>query len=181
MLTRAGVGAERVLITGASGGVGSAAIQLAKRRGASVTGIAAAAKADQVLALGADRVVHRGDSVLKEIGPEAVDVVVDLVGGDQWPELLDVLVTGGRYVTAGAIAGPIVELDLRTLYLRDLTLFGSTYTDDSVFADVVRYTKLGDIRPLVAGTYPLADIAQAQRDFMAKRHTGNLVLIPPVD
>jgi len=179
MLTRGGVGADRVLITGASGGVGSAAVQLAKRRGAEVIGIAAQAKAGGVMALGADRVVHRGLSLLDEPGPQSVDVIIDLVGGAQWPELLEVLKTGGRYVTSGAIAGPIVELDLRTLYLRDLTLYGSTYTDDSIFASVVRYIENGEVRPVVGGTYPLKDIALAQQDFLTKRHTGNLVLLPP--
>lgn len=179
MLTRTSVGAERVLITGASGGVGSAAVQLAKRRGAAVIGIAAEAKAAAVIALGADRIVHRGKSVLKELGAASVDVVVDLVGGEQWPELLDVLKSGGRYVTSGAIAGPIVELDLRTLYLRDLRLLGSTHTDDEIFVNVVRYVENDEIRPVVAATYPLADIAKAQQDFLAKRHTGNLVLFPP--
>jgi len=181
MLTRAAVGAERVLITGASGGVGSAAVQLAKRRGAEVIGIAAEAKAAAVTALGADRIVHRGRSVVAELGAASVDVVVDLVGGDEWPELGEVLVTGGRYVTSGAIAGPIVELDLRTLYLRDLTLYGSTWTADEIIANVVRYIEADEIRPVVAATYPLADIVRAQQDFLAKRHTGNLVLIPPPD
>ena len=169
MLTRASVGAERVLITGASGGVGSAAVQLAKRRGAEVIGIAAETKAEGVIALGAD------------LGAGTIDVVVDLVGGSEWPELLDVLRIGGRYVTSGAIAGPIVELDLRTLYLRDLTLFGSTYTDDSIFANVVRYIEAGEVKPVVAGTFPLGEIAAAQRAFLDKKHTGNLVLIPPAD
>ena len=181
MLTRASVGAERLLITGASGGVGSAAVQLAKRRGAEVIGIAAEAKADGVMALGADRIIHRGRSLRDEPGPQSVDVVVDLVGGAQWPELLETLKTGGRYVTSGAIAGPIVELDLRTLYLRDLTLYGSTWTDDSILANVVRYIENGELTPVVAGTFPLAEIAAAQQAFLEKKHTGNLVLIPPAD
>ncbi len=180
MLTRAGVGAERVLVTGASGGVGSAAVQLAKRRGAEVVGVASAAKAHAVLNIGASRVVHRGKSLLAELGPQSVDVIVDLVGGNQWPELLDVLASGGRYVTSGAIAGPIVELDLRTLYLRDLTLLGSTHTSDEILHNVIRYVEAGEIRPLVAAIYPLADIAAAQQDFLAKHHIGNIVLIPPL-
>ena len=180
MLDRASLGAERVLITGASGGVGSAAIQLVKRRGAEVVAVAGAAKADEVRGLGADAVIDRDADVVDALGAASFDLVVDVVGGPTWPRLLDVLRTRGRYVTAGAIAGPIVDLDLRTLYLRDLTLFGCTYQDDGVFANLVSYIERGEIRPVVAQTYPLKDIAAAQADFLAKRFVGKLVLVPPV-
>ena len=86
---------------------------------------------------------------------------------------------GGRYVTSGAIAGPLVELDVRTLYLKDLTFYGCTYQDDAVFENLIAYIERGEIRPLVARTYPLQDIRQAQEDFLAKRFTGKLVLVPP--
>ena len=181
MLQRAGLGAERVLVTGASGGVGSAAVQLSRRRGAHIVAQAGAAKADEVRALGADEVVDRNAHLPEAMESASVDVVVDLVGGERWPQLLDVLRTGGRYVTAGAIAGPMVELDLRTLYLRDLTLIGCTFQEDGVFQRLVSYIENDEIRPVVAGTYPLKDIARAQSDFLAKRFTGKLVLIPPPD
>jgi NADPH:quinone reductase-like Zn-dependent oxidoreductase len=123
MLHRANLQAgERVLITGASGGVGSAAIQLAKRRGAEVTAVAAYGKIGEVQALGAHRVIPRGESVLRHLGSNAADVVIDLVAGPHWPELLEVLRRGGRYAVAGAIAGPIVQLDVRTLYLTSASL-----------------------------------------------------------
>ena len=179
MLEKASVGAETVLITGASGGVGSAAVQLAKRRGASVIAIASNSKANDVRALGADKVIDRDSDIVAELGEFSVDVVVDLVAGPQWPYLLDVLKRGGRYVTAGAIAGPIVELDVRTLYLKDLSFFGSTYQDASIFEKIIRYIENGEIKPVVAQSYPLKDIAQAQQDFLAKKHTGKLVLVPP--
>jgi NADPH:quinone reductase-like Zn-dependent oxidoreductase len=178
MLARAGVGAERVLITGASGGVGSAAVQLAVRRGAEVVAVASPDKAPEVRALGAAVVVPRDGDLLAAPARESVDVVVDLVGGPHWPALLEVLRRGGRYVTSGAIAGPLVELDLRTLYLKDLSLLGSTWQPRHVFEDLVGYVERGEIRALVARTYPLADIVQAQRDFLAKRFTGKLVLVP---
>ncbi len=181
MLHRAGVGAERVLITGASGGVGSAAVQLAKRRGAEVIAICAASKAEEVRALGADRTIDRNADLVATLGRNSIDVVVDIVAGPSWPQLLDVLRLGGRYACAGAIAGPITELDVRTLYLKDLTLYGCTFQEDEVFQNLVRYIEAGEIRPVVAKTYPLADIADAQRDFLSKTHTGKLVLIPPQD
>ena len=68
---------------------------------------------------------------------------------------------------------------MRTLYLKDLSLFGCTFQDDVVFENLVRYIEAGEIRPVVAKTYPLKDIAIAQEDFLAKKFTGKLVLIPP--
>ena len=179
MLHRAQVGAERVLVTGASGGVGSAAVQLAKRRGAYVIALASARKQDEVAALGADEVIDRNADLVAALGRDSVDVVVDLVAGDGWPALLDVLKRGGRYATAGAIAGPLVELDVRTLYLKDLTLIGCTFQDDIVFENLVGYIERNEIRPVVAKTYALADIAEAQQAFLDKQFTGKLVLIPP--
>jgi len=180
LLTRAAVTAgEWVLVTGASGGVGSAAVQLAKRRGAEVIAIAAPDKADAVTAVGAGRVLSRDADLLTALGSESCDVVVDVVGGPQWPLLLEVLRRGGRYAVSGAIAGPMVDLDLRTLYLKDLTLIGGTVLDSGTFAQLVGYIERGEIRPLLAATYPLSAIAEAQADFLAKQHTGKLVLIPP--
>ena len=179
MLCRASVGAEMVLVTGSSGGVGSAAVQLAKRRGACVIGIASASKADDVRTAGADEVLDRDADLVQALGRNSVDVVIDLVGGDGWPPLLDVLKVGGRYATAGAIAGPLVELDVRTLYLKDLSFFGCTFQEDEVFENLVSYVERGEIRPIVAKTFPLEQIAQAQEMFLAKEFTGKLVLIPP--
>ncbi len=178
-LHRVGVDAtDTVLILGASGGVGSAAVQLAHRRGATVVAVTGASKAAAVRALGADRLVERGADLVEVLGRDAVDVVVDLVGGPTWPTLLAVLRRGGRYVTAGAIAGPIVELDLRTLYLKDLTLCGATYQEAGVFERLVGYIERNEIRPVVHATYPLAEIASAQAAFLAKDFVGKLVLVP---
>jgi NADPH:quinone reductase-like Zn-dependent oxidoreductase len=181
MLHRAGVGAETVLVTGASGGVGSAAVQLARARGATVIALASRAKQADVLALGADQVVDRTSDLKAAVGSNSIDVVLDVVGGPGWPQLLDVLRVGGRYAASGAIAGPLVELDLRTLYLKDLTLLGCTFQDEAVFENLIRCIEGGTIRPVVARTYPLRDIVAAQQDFLAKSHVGKLVLIPPQD
>ena len=179
MLQRAGLDAERVLVTGASGGVGSAAVQLAKRRGAHVTAQVSASKKAAVMALGADEVVERDADVVTSSGGGRLDLVVDVVGGERWAHLLYLLRAGGRYVCSGAIAGPVGALDLRTLYLRDLTLFGCTFQDEGIFENVVSYIERGEIRPTVAKTYPLANIVTAQTDFLAKQFTGKLVLLPP--
>ncbi|MEH6649069.1 MAG: alcohol dehydrogenase family protein [Motiliproteus sp.] len=179
LLTRANLtAADTVLITGASGGVGSAAVQLAKRRGAKVIAIAGASKADEVLALGADRVIPRGTDLVDALGEKSVDVVVDLVAGEQWSSLLEVLKPCGRYAVSGAIGGPLVELDVRTLYLKDLSFFGCTMLEKRVFPNLIGYIERGEIRPALAKTYPLTEIVRAQKDFLIKAHTGKLVLIP---
>ncbi|MFE5838172.1 alcohol dehydrogenase family protein [Arthrobacter sp. NPDC056493] len=179
MLHRAGVGAERVLITGASGGVGLAAVQLAKRRGATVTAVCSAVKAGQVLAEGADRAIDRGTDLVAELGRNSFDVVIDIVGGSQAGQLLDLLRAGGRYAIAGAISGPLAQIDLRTIYLKELSLLGCTFQEDRVFENLISYIEANEIHPVVSKTYPLADIAQAQEDFLSKKHTGKLVLLPP--
>jgi NADPH:quinone reductase-like Zn-dependent oxidoreductase len=179
MLARAQVARrEIVLVTGASGGVGSAAVQLAALRGAHVIAMAGASKAAQVAELGAARVLEREADPVAALGRESVDAVIDVVGGAQFPALLDTLRPGGRYAVAGAIAGPMVALDLRTLYLKDLRLIGCTVAEPDVFENLVRHINDGRIRPVVARTYRLAEIAEAQRAFLAKRHTGKIVLVP---
>lgn len=179
MLHRAGLGAERVVITGASGGVGLAAVQLAKLRGAEVIAVASHSKATVVLGAGADHVIDRRADLVTELGTRSVDVAVDVVGGAGVNGLLSVLRRGGRYAIAGAIAGPLAGIDLRTVYLNDLSLFGCTFQDDEVFENIVRYVNESRIRPLVSWTYPLREIHRAQEDFIAKRYPGKLVLIPP--
>ncbi len=163
MLTRANVGAsDVVLVTGASGGVGSAAIQLAKARGAQVIAITSPSKAEALLALGASQTLDRHADLVQALGKNSVTVVIDLAAGPQWPSLLEVLKPFGRYATAGAIAGPMVELDVRTLYLKDLSLFGCTVLGDSVFANLVRHIEAGDIQPLVSQVFPLDQIREAR-------------------
>ncbi|MEL6283087.1 MAG: alcohol dehydrogenase family protein [Pseudomonadota bacterium] len=180
MLHRARVSpGDHVLVAGASGGVGSATVQLAKRRGARVTAITSASKADLLLELGAARALDRHADLVAELGSESVDVVVDNVAGPGFPNMLKVLKRGGRFVSSGAIAGPIVDLDMRDMYLKDITLIGCTAWDEPVFPDLIGYIERGEIRPIVAATYPLSEIAKAQEDFMAKTHFGNFVLIPP--
>ncbi len=176
MLIRAGVAEGwRVLVTGASGGVGLAAVQLARLRGAEVIGQTSPAKADAVRAAGAVT-IGRDDL------PEApVDAVIDLVGGPNWARVLSALRPGGAYAVAGAIAGPIVPLDLRDLYLKDWTFHGCTWQAPGVFESLMGWVNSGRLRPLVSKTYPLAEIAAAQADFMAKTYPGKLVLIPPTE
>ena len=170
---------ETVLVTGASGGVGSAAVQLAKRRNARVIAVCGRDKADEVRALGADCTIPRDESLYGVLSKESVDVVLDLVAGPLLTELLDVLKKGGRYCVAGAIAGPLVELDVRTLYLKDLSFFGCTFQEDEVFANLISYIERGEIRPPVGRTFPLREIRSAQEHFLSKATCGKLVLDVP--
>ncbi len=183
LMARVGPG-DTVLVTGASGGVGSFLVQIAKYLGATVIAVAGASKADAVKALGADSVFPRETAGLEAAVRAATDgrgvsVVADVVGGDSFPILLSLLRRTGRYVTAGAVAGPIVELDLRTLYLMNLEFYGSTVFRSDTFPALLKAVAAGAVTPAVAKTYPLRDIREAQQDFLEKRHVGSLVLLPP--
>ncbi|MEO0929540.1 MAG: alcohol dehydrogenase family protein [Pseudomonadota bacterium] len=180
MLSRAQVTArDCVLVPGASGGVGGALVQLAKRRGARVIAMASEAKHHDVARLGPDRILPRAPHDLRHaLGNEKITVVADVVGGPDWPKLIDVIERGGRYTCSGAIAGPMVTLDLRTFYLRDLTFVGSTVITAEVMPNLIRYIQDGEIKPALAATYPLTQLHEAQAAFIAKEYTGNIVVIP---
>lgn len=180
MLIRANVtDKDTVLVPGASGGVGGALVQLAKRRGARVIAMASEAKHADVAELGPDMILPRASENLRmALGDEKISVVADVVGGPYWPNLIDILERGGRYTCSGAIAGPMVDFDLRTFYLRDLTFTGSTVIDPQVMHNLVKYIEAGEIKPALAATYPLEELREAQAAFIAKQHTGNIVVIP---
>lgn len=184
MLDRARVAEdERVLVTGASGGVGSGIIQLCRARGAIPYAVTSAGKAEQVRAIGAEDVVLRGEGDLVEqveavLGGQPLDVVADLVAGDMFNDLLRVLRPEGRYTTSGAIAGPVVQLDLRTMYLKHLELHGSSQGTRTAFRRLVGYIEDGAIDPLLSGTFPLSRFHEAQQAFMDKKFVGNLVVVP---
>jgi NADPH:quinone reductase-like Zn-dependent oxidoreductase len=184
MLKRARVRAgETVLVTGASGGVGSALVQLAGLRGARVVAVVGAGKEERAGLLGADATVRRdapdlAAAIRGAAGDAEVDVVADVVAGPAFGDLLGVLAPLGRYVVAGAIAGPVVRADLRTVYLRQLELIGSSFGTHEDFAEVVECAASGRLRPLLAGTYPLEELREAQRAFVAKDFFGKLVVQP---
>jgi len=181
MLERVGLSAgQTIAITGASGGVGSAGVQLAKRRGATVVAVAGRSKLEAVATLGADEVVAREHDDVPAAAMDAasanIDVVFDVVGGHDFASWLQALRRGGRYVTAGAIAVPVVDLDLRTLYLNDLELYGTTVFGPGLFANLVDYIERDEVRPVVAATFSLDQIHAAQEAFVAKQHIGNIVV-----
>jgi len=184
MLDRASVKAgDVVLITGASGGVGSALIQLANRRDARTIAVSSKGKVNEVESIKPDEILLReSDSFIDEVMSltlgNGVSVVADVVGGNIWPQLLEVIMHGGHYVCSGAIAGPMVEFDLRTFYLKDLTLVGATIVPSGTFGNLVSYIERKEIRPLLAEVYHLKDLKKAQASFIDKSHFGNIAVYP---
>lgn len=182
MLRRAGVAAgDRVLVTGASGGVGSGVIQLCLARGAIPYGVVGAGKEEQVRAIGAAGTVNRGEGDLVEAvsraaGHGPIDVVIDTVAGPMLADLIEVLRPGGRYATCGAIGGPMVEIDMRRVYLKNIAIHGASQGTRRDFAAIRDYALSGVIKPLVAGTFPLAELGRAQAAFGRKDFVGKLVV-----
>lgn len=183
MLERGSVSRDhRVLVTGASGGVGLAVVQLAKARGARVVAICSGDKADGVRSAGADVIVdrHRGRVVADaaEAAPQGYDAVIDVVAGPLVGPGLDLLRAGGRWVVAGALDGWAVDLDVRRLYLANLALVGSTMHTPRIFDLLVDLARQGAVRPAIAATFDLGDVAEAQRQLARRQHVGKLVVIP---
>jgi NADPH:quinone reductase-like Zn-dependent oxidoreductase len=181
MLERAAVGAgETVLVTGASGGVGIALVQLAAARGAVVIAVTTTEKAHDVQRAGATHVVLRdvGSLVdqLRGAAPDGLDCVADVAGGPLLGDLLPLVRDDGRWVLAGAVAGPVVPFDLRRLYLNNRTLIGSSMHTRQHFARLVEIARDAAVRPLVARRFDLGDIAEAQEEFRRGRHVGKVVL-----
>lgn len=188
MLERAGIKAgETVLVTGASGGVGAALVQLAAARGARAYAVTSAAKAYAVMELGASGVILRdaggtgaaaGDVAeqVRALGP--LDAVADVAGGPLLADLLPLLRDDGRWVIAGAVAGALVQLDLRRLYLHNIRLIGSSMHTRPHFAELVRTALSGAVRPPVAATHPLASLTEAQQQFLHHNHVGKIVVRP---
>lgn len=181
MIERVQVSADdTVLVTGASGGVGAALVQFARLRGATVVAVSTAAKADAVRSLGAQVVLDRNEPLAAQLraatGRATVDVVADVVGGAEWPTLIDLLRRGGRYVVSGAVAGPHVALDLRTLYLRDLLLAGTAVQPPGLFARLVGHVERGEIVPTVSAVYRFDQVREAQAAFLERHHVGKIVL-----
>ena len=175
LLTRSGVSkGQKVLITGASGVVGLAAVQLATQFGAQVTGIASDEKSEAVRDAGAKTILLRSAT----LPTQQFDVVVDVVAGKVWPDLIRALRPGGHYAVSGAISGPIVEADLREVYLTDITIHGCSFMSREVFSGLVNLVIEGRVKPVIARTYPLRDIAKAQEDFQLKNSAGKLILLP---
>ncbi|WNV88264.1 NAD(P)-dependent alcohol dehydrogenase [Umezawaea sp. Da 62-37] len=153
---------ERVLVRGAAGGVGSAAVQLAHAMGGHVTALARDRHADVLRGLGADVVLDYGTAAAEAIGP--FDVVVDAVGADL-NRFRRRLAPGGRMVTVGLSPGGLVEVAASVVHgSRRIRAF-SANPDTALLDDVAGYVASGALRPVVDGVFPLDGIALAHQAF----------------
>ncbi|NES85594.1 MAG: zinc-binding dehydrogenase [Moorea sp. SIO2B7] len=177
MLTKGRITEEdTVVIMGASGGVGSALIQLSKIRGAKVIAIVGANKEAFAEDLGADYVYQRDDLLESNLAQHKITVALDVVGGDYFNLMIKSLETRGRYISCGAIGNPMVALDLRDLIYRDLEMIGATRLESEVFQRLVGYLEKGLLKPLVAKVFHLSEIKEAQQFFKTKGFCGKVVL-----
>lgn len=174
---------ETIVITGAAGGVGTALIQLALIRGARVIAVAGSSKKERILSLGAHEFVARETvnvryAIETLVGEQSVDVVADIVGGPMFGDLLKILRRGGRYATAGAIAGPVQPMDLRDLIYKDLEMYGITCPTPETFSRVIGHVTSGQLRPLLEKCFALSELRQAQTEFVKRTHVGKYVVVP---
>jgi len=172
---------DRVLVTGASGGVGSGVIQLCRARGAIPYAVVGPGKEAAVRDIGAENAVARDqgdliDAVANMVVGQSIDVIIDTVSGPMLPNLIEILRPQGRYATCGAMGGPIVQIDMRRVYLKNLEIYGATQGTRRDFRAVRNFAVTGAIKPLLANKYPLADLGRAQGDFKKKNFIGKLVV-----
>ena len=185
LMTRAALRAgERVLITGASGGVGSAALQVAARAGAKVFGVTGGPEmVSLALALGANVAYDRFEvdfsrEVWRDTSKKGVHVVFDTVGESIWPQCLRALGVGGRLVTAGATTGSRGVTELRLVFWKQLSVLGSTMGTPTEFRQVMRLVFDGTFTPVVQEVLPLADARRAHEILEDGKVFGKIVLVP---
>lgn len=182
MIERGGVtDTDTVVVTGASGGVGLALVQLAHARGARVLAVSSGTKLESVQRAGAHEVIDRAHDVAAQVraaSDDGVDVVLDVVAGDFVGEGLPLLREGGRWVVAGALGGHTVAFDVRRLYLHNARIIGSSMHTPTHFAMLMDIARQGRVRPVIAKTYSLDQTAQAQEELGRRRHVGKLVMHP---
>lgn len=184
---------ENFLVHGGSSGIGTTAIQLAKRSGARVFATAGSAeKCAACVKLGADRAINYKEedfvAVLKgETGGRGVDVVLDMVGGDYIGRSIEAMAVDGRHVSIAFLQGAKVTLNLAPVMMKRLTLTGSTLrarpvADKAAIARALRervwpWLEDGSVRPLLDRTFPLAEAAAAHALMESNAHIGKIALV----
>ncbi|MEM9213852.1 MAG: alcohol dehydrogenase family protein [Cyanobacteria bacterium P01_F01_bin.150] len=168
--------ADTVLIMGASGGVGSALVQLSKLRGATVIAVMSRNKEHYGRQLGADIIYGRDQNLMQALANHSITAYLDTVGGTYFSQLLKQLQIGGRYITCGAIAGPLVELDLRELIYKDLEMMGATQMTPTIFQGLINYINQNKLKPIVSKVFGLEEIKLAQKFFQSKDFCGKVVI-----
>lgn len=175
---------EHVLITGASGGVGTAAIQIAVHAGARVYALTGGdEKVRRAHELGAHVVYdrHKVDfsrELWRDTAKKGVDVVFDTVGESVWPQALRSLSRRGRLVTSGATTGSRGVTEIRLVFWKQLTIMGSTMGSPTEFREVMRLVFSGDLEPVIHTVLPLDQARQAHEMLEAGEVFGKVVLVP---
>jgi NADPH:quinone reductase-like Zn-dependent oxidoreductase len=172
---------ETALVSGASGGVGLALVQIARARGARVLAVSGGPKIDAVREAGAHEVVDRaGDAVeqIRAAAPEGIDVALDVVAGELVGEGLPLLREGGRWVIAGALGGYDVTFDVRRLYLHNAQVIGSSMHTPAHFDLLMDLARRSEVQPVIASTFPLTQAAEAQEELSRREHVGKIVMHP---
>lgn len=175
---------EDVLVIAAGSGVGIAAVQIARLWGARVIATAGSeAKLRKAKDLGADEVInHASQDIAEEVKritkKRGVDVVIEHVGPATWEKSIVSLARKGRLVTCGATTGPRVDMDLRYVFSRHLSLLGSYMGTKAELMEAMKHVSLGKLKPVVDSVFPLKDAAKAQERMENRAHFGKIVLVP---
>ena len=175
---------ENILVLGAGSGVGSAAIQIAKLLGARVIATAGSEqKLAKARALGADDLIDHGrQNISAEVrrltDKRGADVVFEHVGADVWQACMDSLATNGRLVTCGATTGAEVKIDLRALFARHRSIFGSYMGSKAELLEVLKFVFSRKLKPVIDSTFPLQEAAAAQKRMEDREQFGKIVLQP---
>lgn len=176
--------ADTLLVIAGASGVGSFAVQIGRALGCRVIATAGGAeKCARVAGLGADEVIdHRAESISKRVaaltGGRGVDVVFEHVGEATWEESLRSLARGGRLVTCGATTGGEAKIHLRRLFFKNLSVIGNTMGPRGHLHRLVKLLERGVLRPILAGTRPLAELADAHRSLEERRVVGKIAVLP---
>jgi NADPH:quinone reductase-like Zn-dependent oxidoreductase len=184
LMSRAALSAgETVLVTGASGGVSTAAIQIAKHAGARVFAVTSTEFVERVRELGADVVYDRNAvdfarALAADTNGRGVDVIIDSVGSAIWQQNVRSLARGGRMVIYGGTAGPKVEIDVRALFWKQTSFIGSTMANRTEFETAMRHVFAGDVEPVVDRVMPLEEIRAAHELLEEGDVFGKIVLSP---
>ncbi|HEY9329678.1 MAG TPA: zinc-binding dehydrogenase [Streptomyces sp.] len=172
---------ETALVSGASGGVGLALVQLARARGARVIAISSGTKIDAVREAGAHEVIDRARDVaaqIRAVAPEGIDVALDVVAGELVSDGLPLLREGGRWVIAGALGGYGVTLDVRRLYLHNAQVIGSAMHTPAHFDLLMDLARRAEVEPVIAAVFPLDRAGEAQEALSRRGHVGKIVMHP---
>ncbi|HSJ06566.1 MAG TPA: zinc-binding dehydrogenase [Longimicrobiales bacterium] len=182
LMTRGRLAAgEAVLITGASGGVATAAIQIARHAGATVHAVTTARHADRVRELGADVIYDRtttdfSKELWRETGKRGVDLIFDSVGQATWKQNLRSAARAGRIVVYGATTGPALESDARLVFWKQLDILGTTMSSRREFEAVMALVFDGTLQPVVDVVWPLERAREAHARLEAGEQFGKVVL-----